>query len=36
MKKFENPVLEVEKLEITDVITTSTITPSCPSELPEE
>lgn len=33
MKKFETPVLEIEKLEIADVITTSG--EECPNELPE-
>ena len=31
MKKFETPVLEIEKLEIADVITTSGET-DCPNE----
>ena len=32
MKKFESPVLEIEKLEIADVITTSA---GCGNQLPE-
>lgn len=32
MKTFETPVIEIEKLEIADVITTSTV--SCSDELP--
>lgn len=38
MKKFETPIVEVEKFEVADVITVSGYTPPahCPDELPED
>lgn len=35
MKKFEQPVVQVEELEIADVITASTDTNLCPTETDE-
>lgn len=36
MKVFETPELKVTVFAVEDVVTTSPVTPSCPTELPED
>ena len=36
MLKFEEPIVEIEKFKIADVITTSTCTDDCPGDEPCE
>lgn len=36
MKKFENPIIEIDNIDVMDVIATSTEINPCPNKLPDE
>ena len=36
MRKFENPTMEIDKLDLADIITASVTVDNCPNKLPDD